>query len=53
MEVKEGDINATTINCQGVLLRSVDALGLTGLAPDIFGPKGYEVFLSALKKPNA
>lgn len=52
MEVKEGDINATTINCQGVLLRSIDALGLTGLQPEIFGPAGYDVFLSALKTPT-
>jgi hypothetical protein len=50
--VKEGDINATTINCQGVLLRSIDALGLTGLQPEIFGPSGYEVFLKALKTPG-
>ena len=49
--VKEGDINASTINSNGVLARSLDALGLSAFAPKIFGAEGREAFFDALPKP--
>jgi len=48
--VKEGDINASTINGQGTLNYSLEALSLRSFAPPLFGKEGYERFLSALKK---
>jgi hypothetical protein len=50
--IKEGDINATTINSQGVLNRSLDALGLSKFAPRIFGKEGHDAFFSALRTPT-
>ena len=50
--VKEGDVNASTINSNGVLARSLDALGLSALAPKLYGAEGREAFLSALPKPT-
>ena len=50
--VKEGDINATTINSQGVLNRSLDALELSKFAPRIYGKEGHDAFFDALKKPT-
>ena len=50
--VKEGDINASTINSQGVLNRSLDALGLSKFAPRIFGKEGHDAFFGALRTPT-
>ena len=50
--IKEGDINATTINSQGVLNRSLDALELSKFAPKIYGKEGYEAFFGAIRKPT-
>lgn len=49
--LKEGDVNATTLNCTGVIRRSLMALELGHLYVPVFGEEGYEKFLSALKKP--
>ena len=50
--IKEGDINATTINSQGVLNRSLDALGLSKFAPRIYGKEGHDAFFDALPRPT-
>jgi hypothetical protein len=50
--VKEGDINATTINSNGVLARSLDVLGLTKFAPKIYGKEGHDAFFDALRTPT-
>jgi hypothetical protein len=52
LPIKEGDINATTINGQGTLNYSLDALCLRDVAPKLFGDKEYERFLSALRMPT-
>ena len=52
LPIKEGDINATTINGQGTLNYSLDALCLRGVAPTLFGNEEYERFLSALRAPT-
>jgi len=50
--IKEGDINATHINCYGVMTRSLEALQLHTIAPKIFENGGYEEFMSALRTPS-
>ena len=50
--VKEGDVNATTINSNGVLARSLDVLGLTKFAPKIYGKEGHDAFFDALRTPT-
>ena len=52
LPIKEGDINATTINGQGTLNYSLDALCLREFAPTLFGNAEYERFLSALRMPT-
>ena len=49
--IKEGDVNATIINTTGLLNRSLDVLGLTKLAPTIYGKEGHDAFFDALRKP--
>lgn len=50
--IKEGDTDATTINSQGVLNRSLDVLGLQPFAPKIYGKEGHDAFFSALRTPT-
>ena len=50
--VKEGDINATTINSQGVLNQSLYALGLDRVAPSVFDKDALDMFISALPAPK-
>ena len=50
--IKEGDINATTINSSGVLNRSLVALELSKFAPKIYGKEGHDAFFDALRKPT-
>ena len=50
--IKEGDINASIINSNGVLQRSLDVLGLAKFAPKIYGKEGHDAFFSALRTPK-
>ena len=50
--VKEGDVNATTINSNGVLARSLDVLGLAKFAPKLYGKEGHDTFFDALRTPT-
>ena len=50
--IKEGDINATLINSNGVLARSLDVLELAKYAPKIYGREAYNAFFDALPKPT-
>lgn len=50
--LKEGDVNATVINCTGVIHNSLRALELNGLYVPLFGKTGYEKFLSAVRLPK-
>ena len=52
LRCKEGDVDATTINSNGVLGRSIDVLGLTSIAPKIYGKEGREAFFDALRRPT-
>ena len=52
LRCKEGDIDATTINSNGVLARSIDALGLASIAPKIYGKEGRDAFFDALRRPT-
>ena len=50
--IKEGDVNASIINSNGVLQRSLDVLGLAKFAPKIYGKEGHDAFFSALRTPK-
>ena len=50
--VKEGDVNATIINTCNILNRSLDVLGLTKIAPTIYGKEGHDAFFDALRRPT-
>ena len=50
--VKEGDLNATLINGHGTLSHTLSVLGLGGIAPSLFSPDDYKIFLGALRKPT-
>ena len=49
---KEGDVDATIINAQNILARSLDVLELSGVAPKIYGKEGHDAFFSALRTPT-
>ena len=49
---KEGDVDATIINSQGVLGRSLDVVGLSNIAPKIYGKNGYDAFFEAVRRPT-
>jgi hypothetical protein len=45
----EGDVNATVINCTGVIHNSLKALELNEYYVPVFDSQGYEKFLAAVK----
>ena len=49
---KEGDVDATIINAQNILSRSLDVLELTEVAPKIYGKEGHDAFFGALRNPT-
>jgi len=48
--LKEGDVNATVINCTGVILNSLRALELKDYYVPVFDKSGFEKFLAAIRK---
>lgn len=48
--LKEGDVNATVINCTGVILNSLRALELKDYYVPVFDKSGFEKFLLAIRK---
>ena len=47
--LKEGDVNATVINCTGVIINSLRALELKEFYVPVFDEQGFEKFLAAVK----
>lgn len=48
--LKEGDVNATNINCTGVIHNSLRALELNEFYVPVFDESGFEKFINAVKK---
>ena len=48
--LKEGDVNATVINCTGVIINSLRALELKDYYVPVFDKSGFEKFLLAIRK---
>ncbi|MBP3583240.1 MAG: hypothetical protein J6K44_04270 [Clostridia bacterium] len=47
--LKEGDVNATVINCTGIIHNSLKALDLEDSFVPLFGRNGYEKFLAGVE----
>ena len=49
---KEGDVDATIINSQNILSRTLEVLEVKAFAPKIYGKEGHDAFFSALRTPT-
>jgi len=50
--LKEGDVNATVINCTGIIYNSLRALDLVDFYVPLFDSHCFEIFLNEAKKPK-